>query len=576
MLQINSGKLFARGIGRTNHLRGVLYSNLELFYGYDVVTAAGTLRETDGRRGNRAIVYEIYENIEAAEIGPGVLVSHTIAPFLEDFSALATFGLRAIVSPDAGVVDRLTSTGPGLASYNPPRQFVRRYFDDRIPLQQIEIAPFTEFVDQLIALDRRTFLAAMRAIRTFVSGLHRMRDDLSLAYTLLVSAVESLAQDFDGHRTAWQDVDERKRKPLDLALSRASKSTGDKVREAILTVEHASLARRYRAFVLRHVDAGYFRSADLVAGGAIARHEIEEALRQAYVIRSRYVHNLRPLPDAIELAESTRDVTEVDRRPVLTFQGLVRLTHHVITAFVAAGRKVEQEPYNYTREQSGVVVVPLAPEMWVGSSLKRAADARQRLEGHIEQIVPVLADTPGATVTDLRPIFPDIEKLAASSKTHRRALLTLYALFATLLGKQDRSAALDALVERHMAEIGAPSSEALVARTLFGTLDVWPVEVHHETVDRYLASRSTPSGLHAPKMLDAVFCLALAERYRRAKQQQAARAWLARAVETYPGHLAIRLLEEGFAPRKRIDWQTALLPRLAKRRTRRKTPVESE
>lgn len=576
MLQINSGKLFARGVGRTNHLRGVLYSNLELFYGYDVVTAAGSLRETDGRRGNRAVVYEIDENIEAAEIGPGVLISHTVAPFLEDFSALATFGLRAIVSSDADVVDRLTSTGPGLASYHPPRQFVSRYFDDRIPLQESEIAPFAEFVDRLIALDRRTFLAAMRSIRTFVSGLHRMRDDLALAYTLLVSAVESLAQEFDGHETAWHDVDERKRKPLDLALHRASKSTGDKVREAVLSFEHTSLARRYRAFVLSHVDAGYFRGTDLVAGGAVARHEIEEALRQAYVIRSRYVHNLRPLPDAIELAESSREVTEVDRRPVLTFQGLVRLTHHVITAFVAAGRKVEREPYDYTREQAGVVMVPLAPEVWVGSPLKRAADARQRLEGHIEQIVPVLADTPGATVTDLRPIFPEIEKFAASSKTHRRALLTLYALFAALLGKRDRSAALDALVDRHMSEIGAPSSEALVARTLFGTLDIWPVEIHEETLERYLAARSTSSGLHAPKMLDAVLCLALAERHRCAKQQHAARTWLARAVETYPGHPAIRSLEESFAPRKRIDWQTALLPRLAKRRTRRNTPVASE
>ncbi|MGE6742058.1 hypothetical protein ACQKGC_17440 [Allorhizobium pseudoryzae] len=570
MLQINSGKLFSRGIGRTNHLRGVLYSNLELFYGYDIVTAAGSLRETDGRRGNRAIVYEIDENIEAAENGPGVLVSHTIAPFLEDFSALATFGLRAIVSSDAEVVHRLTSTGPGLASYNPPRQLVRRYFDDRIPLQQCEITPFAEFVDRLIALDRRTFLAAMRAIRTFVSGLHRMRDDLALAYTLLVSAVESLAQDFDEHQTAWQDVDERKRKPLDLALRRASRSTSNKVREAILSVEHASLARRYRAFVLRHVDAGYFRGPDLAPGGAVARHDIEEALRQAYVIRSRYVHNLRPLPDAIELAESTRDVTDVDRRPVLTFQGLVRLTHHVITAFVNAGRKVEKEPYNYTREQSGVVVVPLAPEMWVGSPLTRAADARQRLEGHLEQLVPALADVAGATVTDLRPIFPDIERLASSSKTHRRALLTLYSIFAALLDKQDRSTTLDALVDRHMADTGAPSSEALMARTLFGTLDIWPVEVHKETLDHYFAARSTPSGLHAPKLLDAVLCLALAERYRRAKRHQPARECLARAVEAYPGHPSILLLEQSFTPRKRIDWQTALLPRLAQNRPRRK------
>jgi len=57
---------------------------------------------------NRAIVYEIDENIEAAEIGPGVPISRTIAPFLEDFSALATFVLRAIVSSDADLVSRLT------------------------------------------------------------------------------------------------------------------------------------------------------------------------------------------------------------------------------------------------------------------------------------------------------------------------------------------------------------------------------------------------------------------------------------------------------------------------------------
>jgi len=136
----------------------------------------------------------------------------------------------------------------------------------------------------------------------------------------------------------------------------------------------------------------------------------------------------------------------------------------------------------------------LAPEVWVGTPLRRAADARQRLEGHIEQIIPVVADTAGATITDLRPIVPDIEKLAASIKTHRRALLTLYALFVAVLGKQDRSAALDALVDRYMAEIGAPSSEALVARKLFGTLDVWPVEVHQESLDRYFASRSIPWG----------------------------------------------------------------------------------
>ncbi|NGO53445.1 hypothetical protein [Allomesorhizobium camelthorni] len=576
MLQINTGKLYARGVGRTNQLRGVLYSNLELCYGYDVATAAGTLRETDGMRGNRAIVYEIEERIEQAEVGPGFLISHTIGPFLIDFAALATFGLRAIVSPDPAVVDRLTSKAPGLASYDPPSKFIRRYFDERIALQEGEIARFKELVDQLLALDRRHFLGAMRAIRTFVTALHRMRDDLALAYTLLVSAVESLAQEFDGYTTSWKDVDERKRVPVDRALAKASKRTGNAVREAILGSEHASLARRYRAFVLHHVDRDYFRAPDLIAGAAIARHELGEALRQAYVLRSRYVHNVRQLPDAITLSDGDREAAEVDRRPVLSFQGLVRLTHHVITAFIANGPTTTHEPYNYTREQAGVVMVPLAPEMWVGMPLMSAKQARQRLEGHLEQLVPVLMNAPNATVTDLRPIFPDMERLAKScAKLERSQLLTLYALFARLIPKHDHSAKLDALIEQHMDVIGAPSSEALVARTIFGMLEAWSIDVHREALEQYIAARVTPSGLQAPRILEAAMCLALAERFRVARRYKEAREWVGFAVEACPGHQAVRDLEERFSYRKRVDWQNALMPRLALRRAPKHKPSPS-
>lgn len=565
MLQINTGKLYTRGVGRANQLRGVLYSNLNPFYDYDLATAAGTLRQTDGMHGNhRTIVYEIEERIEQAEVGSGVLISHTIAPFLTDFAALATFGLRAIVSPDPAVVDRLTSKLPGLASYDPPNNLIRRYFDERIRLQEVEITRFKELVDQLLALDRRHFLGAMRAIRTFVTALHRMRDDLGLAYTLLVSAVESLAQGFDGYTTSWEDVDERKRVPVDRALAKASKRTSDAIREAILSSEHTSLARRYRAFVLHHVDRHYFRAPDLIAGTAIARHELGEALRQAYALRSRYVHNVRQLPDAITLSDIDREGTEVDRRPVLRFQGLVRVTHHVITAFIANGPTTTHEPYNYTQEQAGVVMVTLAPAMWVGMPLTSTRQARRRLEGHLKQLVPALMNTPSATITDLRPIFPDIERLAKScAKLERSQLLTLYALFARHIPKHDRSAKLDALIEQHMDTIGAPSSEALVGRTICGLLEAWSIDVHREALEQYLAARVMPSGLQTPRILEAAMCLALAERFRVARRYTEAREWTGFAVEACPGHQALRDLEDQFSYRKRIDWQTALMPRLA-------------
>ena len=67
-------------------------------------------------------------------------------------------------------------------------------------------------------LERKSYLGAIRAMRTFVAGLYRIPDDLAQAYTLIVSALESLAQDFDAFVPTWDDVEERKRNALDMAL----------------------------------------------------------------------------------------------------------------------------------------------------------------------------------------------------------------------------------------------------------------------------------------------------------------------------------------------------------------------
>ncbi|MGP9801148.1 hypothetical protein [Rheinheimera sp. NSM] len=363
MLQINTGKLFANGVGRTNDLRGVLYSNLKLAFCDDIITAAGTLRTTQGRNSN-AIVYELEEKIEESIVGPGVLLSHCVDPFLQDFAAVASFGLNILMSPNSNLVTRLTSGELGLSSYDTPDKFLRRCFDKQIYIKDDEVNSFTNFVNQLLGLERKRFLSVMRAIRTYVSGVQRIPDDLSLAYTLMVTAVESLAQDFDGYESTWDDVHERKRKPLDKILENIGECYAKKFREAILSVEHISIGRRYCAFVLEHIDGSFFRSEEALQPNTVSKFELDEALKQAYTIRSKYVHNLRVLPDELSLPFNHREVAYVDRRPTLTLQRISRLSRHVIKKFVEKSSKVEREIYNYTREEAGVVVVPLAPQYW--------------------------------------------------------------------------------------------------------------------------------------------------------------------------------------------------------------------
>jgi len=74
------------------------------------------------------------------------------------------------------------------------------------------------FVAALVGLERVAYEAAMRAIRRYVNGLHRIGDDLALGYALLVASVESLAQGFDDFRPSWGDYDQAKREAIDAGL----------------------------------------------------------------------------------------------------------------------------------------------------------------------------------------------------------------------------------------------------------------------------------------------------------------------------------------------------------------------
>ena len=560
MLQLNTGKLFTHGVGRTNRLRGVLYTNLYL-RAEPIVTEAGTLLGTNALRDSLSLIYELDERIEEEPIGPGVLVSHGIDPFLIDFSAVASFAFDAVVSADAALVERLLSAKPSLASYAPPPEFLKRTFRERIWITPEDSADFISFVNALLALDRHTFLAAMRAIRTYVAGVHRLLDDLGVAYTLMVSAIESLAQGFDGYQSDWGDIDERKRTPVDAALSRASPLTGKRVREAILSAEHILLSRRYRAFVKAHLDESYFRELSTEGGRRIAGYELDEALRGAYAIRSRYLHNLRGLPDGLVHPFGHSEVTYIERRAVLTFQGLARLTRTVLKEFIIRGRKVDSEEYNYRHEQAGIRVVEMASRYWVAKPLRRAEHAKVRLEGVLSELASVMSNEKDAALTDMRPMLADIERMMPrASARNKPAMFAIYVLFNFVVAPEHRMPRFDAFLENHYSVFDRPSPEGLVALTLLNKIGEWPLEAHQHELDMYFETRAIPKGLHAPRAFDAAMCLALAERYREGRDFDQMRSMVSKAVESHPGNAALLELERALGEDTPIIWRSVLFP----------------
>ena len=559
MLQIASGKLFRKKPGQRNELRGVLYTNLRV-YDRVIETSAGRLLSTSNLHDSKTLVYELAELIED-DPGPGVIASHGIDPYLSDFATVVSFVLNVTCTPDHDLTLRLLSGRPSPSVQFPPNKLVARAFDDMVWCQPRDEIQLFEMVAQLISLKRESFLAAMRSIRSYVTGLHRLADDHELAYTLLVVAIESLAPEFDDSNPQWSDYDQRKRLAIDKALVGADEGLATRVREALLATEHVALGRRFREFALEHLEPSYFRKEAQGLVNPVGYSDLEVALRQAYNLRSDYVHELAELPAILKLP-GFGDTAPLGRQAVLTFQGLARLARHVIATFIQRQPKVHREAYDYRLELPGVARVELEPRYWVGRADNLHNNAgRRRLEGFLKQATACLLQGEGASVTNLRDVLLEVERMLPQMSAHqRRPFIALYILFNTMAlgnGKMDQ---FEGLTKHYWDEFSQPEIESMLSFLVLGIVPEWSLSEHREVHDTYFREKHHKNGLRVPPALEAGLCLTLAEHYRLAGDVVQARALITSAAENHPGHAPLLDLEQNFDPAQEINWMNTVRP----------------
>jgi len=563
VLQIATGKLFVRAVQRENLLRGVFYTNA-VFHGEEVIgTVIGRLLPSSSTSLRpQAVMYEFTERIEAEEQGPGVLVSSGVDPYLRELAVVAAFALDCVCTPDVDLCRRLTSGQRGLSTRVAPNNLVRRFFDAEVWCKPGDLQFFIDFTAKLIGLPRSTFRGVMRALRTYVNGMYRIADDLELAYTLLVASVESLAQDFDGHRNNWESLDERKRTAMDSALAGADAELAHRVREALLSVEHVALARRFREFVAEHTGPQYFRPTGSSDGLALGRSDLKEALGLAYQSRSKYVHQLMRLPHGVTLGHRHGEISIEDRSTHLTLQGLARLMRNAIIEFVSRQPVVDREPYDYRLEREGVIQVRMAPQYWVGRAEGNIQFAgRDKLEGFLEQLASFLLKDSDAVVTDLRPVIAvATEFIPSLERRLRLPYLALIVVFNAYVSPQEQAPVSSEVCALITQELGEVSSEALVAHLLLGQELPWSVDEHAQAVQHYLRRRSAKNGMRFSRLFEAALILELAERCRATGDMTRCREIVALAVENHPGHPRLQEFEQKLDVLFPIRWRDLLLP----------------
>lgn len=563
MLQICSGKLFQREVEYRNQLRGVIYTNLRLTRNKELHTVAGSLLPTSNLGPSNAVVYEIEELIENSGVGkePGILVSHGIDPYINDFSAILSFALNCTASPSYALTDRLLSEQRGLSTFSTPKKVVKRTFDTEVFCKDEECEYLSSFTEQLIGLERKTYLGVMRAIRTYVTGIHRIADDFELAYTLLVASLESLAQDFDGHKGSWSDYDHGKRKIVENALSEVDGENSEKVRKAILEIEHTSLGRRFRDFSMMYIKPSFYRDEAVGMLNPIGEADLNKALSKAYQARSQYIHKLKKLPGQLTTIPSYSHTCRIGNETWLTIQGLSRLARHVIAEFVMRQPSVDKEKYDYSLERAGVALMPMAPQYWMSKINFNRGSGGRKLGGFLSQLADHMLQKKGAAITDIRGLLTEVEERFDNlEKPDKLSFASLYILFNKVVSPEQRTERFEQLASRFEKLLHSPSPQSILVHLVFNIVPGWDIEKHHACLLGYFKKRNNKLEIRAPQLFEGGMLLQLAERYRESGKYETAVQLIGKAVENSPGHSALMQCEKDFDQNIEVDWRDILLP----------------
>ncbi|MFX1803061.1 hypothetical protein PWR66_05290 [Paraburkholderia sp. A1RO-5] len=562
MLQISTGKFFNTENMRETIHRGVLYSNFQIRPDGCITTKAGTLSAAARWRDVQTLVCEVIERQPNVWV-PGTVASVGPDTFINDFAAVASFALERLFTPDHDLAVRLlTSQRPPLGIPRLPQIYVSKTFDMDAPYDRDAEARLANLFTDLLSLERKSFSAAMSAIRRYVTALHRLSDDLDLAYTLFVAAIESLVQKFHGTAPVWEDLDQRKRKPIDTALEDAESDVANAVRAAILSGEHVALGRRFRDFSLEHVGDQFFRDDAVKSIFPPGRGDLTIALKHAYDIRSGYIHTLKAIPGLLASPHTRAEVAQVDGSPHLTFEGLARVARSVIHEFIRRAPRSEREEHDYQKDFPNVLRMALAPSMWIHNPALLTADSAYiYLNGFLHEVEQQQLN-PDTPITDIRKVTEKIDSLlpTLAKPEQRLPLVTLHYWFSHWLPAEERKKAISRL-GTFLGDLEGESAEAFFLYVYEGRLPPWPAKTCEAVFDKYSRFQYRDKRLNVGRLLGAAGLLAIAEKYRLSAHQEDARRLVARAVEEFPGMAKLRefesALEKGFPP---IAWWEVLLP----------------
>ena len=257
-----------------------------------------------------------YSGLELVKVGDEEI--------LRQLKNILSYAIDAVFDEDKSTVERICrKKESGRGKYPVPSEFINGTLDISKIVSDAEIKACGAFIEHLLALKREDYNNILNCIVAYNASVRLLGEDISLAYSMLAYCLESLAQSYDSYTPIWDDYKEDKKNALEKVFKTIDEETVEKIKGILVKDEHLKLSKRFQEFVVGHVGDEFFNYRE--KRKIVGKEEFLIALVNAYNIRSKYAHMLKPLMKHLRMSEFSKnaDVFEFQHNVYFTYSGLL-------------------------------------------------------------------------------------------------------------------------------------------------------------------------------------------------------------------------------------------------------------
>lgn len=501
MLQIISGKFF-NGLEKHECIaKGILYSNCT-WYG-PINTAIGTLESVEGSGDISGFVFTYKNQIEKK----GPLVRCGDEEIVEQMKVICAFGLKSYFSEYREQVIRVCSP---IKSKNTrggqPNQFIEKTVELNKHLKTETVSKFQLLVEKIISLERSKYNKVIITLRTILNSIEVVTYNTDLAYSMLIYCIESLSKEFEASNATWVNWEQSSKQKLDAIFQEIDTEKAENIKATLVKGQHFKLQQQFLAFSKHHVNDTFFVEECAEATRSLRKSQLVPALKNAYQMRSKFVHTLKPVQEHImNPAFGQNDIFTFSDIPYLTYSGLFRLTNHIIESYILSLPSFKSEKFDYQKELPGILTMELAPQYWISKTESFTAEnASKRLSGLLTQLETE------KTITDLSALMTKVQEIFfQSSPKYRPLLMAFYTLYNSILRKDLRLDNWHLFVSKNQKYLEEKVIENLVVKTIVGG-DIWCLDDCIKIYENYQKNRFKKYSLSLSPFREAVLLANLA------------------------------------------------------------------